>query len=381
MKSTPLFIGIICLFFSPEKAQAQRATAKMYNLLIGTYTKPGKSNGIYVYTFNTETGEFNYKAEAGDIKNPSYLAISKDRKQVYSVSEVGEGKGGISAFSFDGSTGKLSFLNSTSSGGNGPCYVSVDDKNKYVFSGNYGGGSVAAIPIKADGSLGTEVQSIQHEGSSINKGNQEGPHVHAAVLSEDNRFLFVPDLGTDKVNIYEVDVTNSRPLAAAEPAFISVEAGSGPRHFTFHPNGKFAYLIQEITGAVTAFNYNDGKLEALQSVVLPPADFKGRVDASDIHISPDGKFLYGALRGDLNELVIYSLDENGKLGYLGRQPTLGETPRNFVIDPSGNYLLVGNQNSDLIVIFKRDKKTGLLRPTGKTIAIGSPVCLKFSPIN
>lgn len=381
MKSTFVFLFTWCLFSSAQKAQAQQSTRTIYNLLIGTYTKPGKSDGIYVYSFNSETGEFSYKAEAVGIKNPSFLTISKDLKHVYSVSEVGDGKGSISAFSFDPSTGNLVFLNHASSGGNGPCYVSVDDKNKYVFSGNYGGGSVAAIPIKADGTLGADIQSIQHEGSSINKGNQDKPHVHAAVLSEDNRYLFVPDLGTDKVNIYKVDIANSEPLTPSEPAFVSVKAGSGPRHFTFHPNGKFAYLIQEMTGSVTTFNYESGKLNAEQSVSLPPYGFKGKVDAADIHISPDGKFLYGSLRGDLNELVIYAIDQNGKLKYSGRQSTLGKTPRNFAIDPTGNFLLVGNQNSDSIIIFKRDQITGLLQPTGKKISIGSPVCLKFAPIN
>ena len=315
------------------------------------------------------------------LKTHHFLTISKDGKQVYSVSEVGKGEGSISAFSFDAPTGQLTFLNSASSGGNGPCYVSVDDQNKFVFSGNYGAGSVAAIPIKTDGSLGDDVQSIQHIGNSINKGNQDKPHVHAAVLSGDNRYLFVPDLGTDKINIYKVDITSAQPLTAAEPAFIGVEAGSGPRHFTFHPNGKTAYLIQEMKGIVTAYNYENGSLDLLQSKHMPPSNFKGKIDAADIHISPDGKFLYGSLRGDLDELVIYALDETGKMTYTGRQSTLGKTPRNFAIDPSGNFLLVGNQNSNSIIIFKRNQETGLLKPTGKNISVGSPVCLKFTSIN
>ena len=270
MKSTLMIIMIMNLFSLAEPAQGQKSSSKMYNLLIGTYTSPGKSDGIYVYRFNTETGEFSSKSEVTGIKNPSFLVVAKDRKHVYSVSEVGDGKGSVNAYSFDTSTGKIAFMNSASSGGNGPCYVTVDDKNKYVFSGNYSGGSLAAIPIKADGSLGADIQSIQHEGSSINPGNQERPHVHAAVLSGDDRYLFVPDLGTDKVNIYNVDVANSKPLTPASPPFVSVKAGSGPRHFTFHPNGKFAYLIQEILGIITAFDYEDGKLDPIQSVTAPP---------------------------------------------------------------------------------------------------------------
>lgn len=378
MKSTFILI-IVILFSSTQMTKAQQSNNKVHNLLIGTYTKPDKNNGLYVYAFNSETGELSYRTEASGIKNPTFLAISSDNKFVYSVSEVGNGKGSISAFSFDAATGKLQFLNDSSSGGNGPCYVSVDNKSNFVFSGNYGGGSVAAIPIKEDGTLGSEVQSIQHEGKGI-KENQDRPHVHAAVLSEDNRFLFVPDLGTDKVNIYKVDLTNSKPLTPADEAFVSVEAGNGPRHLIFHSNDKLAYLINEMTGNISVFDYEDGKLNPKQTVRPVPSDFTGKIDAADIHISPDNKFLYGSLRGDIDEIVIYAIDESGKLIYVGRQSTLGETPRNFAIDPSGNFLLVGNQESDSIIVFKRDQKTGLLEPTGTKLSVESPVCLIFAPI-
>ncbi len=376
MKIIPTLLIPLFMF---QSIQGQNSSDNEFNLLIGTYTQPGNSDGIYVYKFNSETGEFSYRAEATGIKNPSFLTVSKDRKHVYSVSEVGDGEGGVSAFSFDASTGKLEFLNSASSGGDGPCYVSVDDKNKFVFVGNYGGGSLSAVPVNADGSLGDDIQSIQHKGSSILK-NQTKPHVHAAVLSPDNTYLYVPDLGTDKVNIYKVDVTESTPLAPAEPTSANFEPGNGPRHFTFHPNGKFAYLIQEMTGNVEVFDYKKGKLNPKQSVSLPPQGYQGSIDAADIHISPDGKFLYGSLRGNIDEVVIYKIDKRGKLTYVGRQSTLGKNPRNFAIDPTGNFLLVGNGGSDEIVIFKRNQETGLLKTTGKTIKIGKPVCLKFVPI-
>ncbi len=350
-----------------------------YNLLIGTYTKAGKSDGIYVYEFNSKTGKSSYRAEAVGIKNPSFLTVSEDSKHVYSVNEVGGGQGGVSAFSFDASTGQLDYLNSASSGGNGPCYISVDKENKYVFVGNYSGGSLAAVPINPDGSLGSSIQSIRHQGSSIGK-DQDKSHVHASVLSDDNKFLYVPDLGTDKIHIYDVDVTKPNPLKPSNPEYVAVKAGGGPRHFTFHPNHKFAYSIQELTGAVTFFEYDNGNLKSMQSVELVSKDSNGPASAADIHISPDGKFLYGSLRGNINEVVIYAIDEKGMLSYAGRQSTLGKGPRNFAIDPTGNFLLVGNGGSDEIVIFKRNKTTGLLTPTGETIAIGSPVCLKFVPI-
>lgn len=371
----PILIIMLCFI---SMAKAQTPPYKMYNLLVGTYTSPDKSQGIYVYSFNTETGEFSSKSVATGIKNPSYLAIAKDRKHVYSVSEGSEGQ--ISAFSFNPVTGQLTFLNSAPAGGNGPCYVSVDDNNKFVFAGNYGGGSITAIPINADGSLSQDIQKIQHEGKSI-KPNQDKPHVHAAVLSKDNKFLFVPDLGTDKVNIYGVDITKPKPLTPASPAFASITAGGGPRHFTVHPNGKFAYVILENTGEVVVFDYASGQLKEKQKVSMPVAGYDGNIHAADIHISPDGKFLYGSMRAEINELGIYSIDKKGLLKWVGRQSTMGKIPRNFEIDPTGNFLLVGNQNSDEIVIFKRDKKTGLLTDTGKRISVGKPVCLKFVTAN
>lgn len=381
MKILCTIIVTVCMF--PSVNCQTSSLDKNYNLLIGTYTKPGKSDGLYVYKFNVGTGEFSYSAEALGIKNPSYLTVSKDKKHVYSVNEIGNGNGGASAFSFDPTSGKIDFINYQSSGGNGPCYISVDDQNKFAFVANYGGGSLAAIPINQDGSLGSSIQSIRHGGGSIAR-NQDRPHVHSTVLSPDNRFLFASDLGTDKVNIYKVELDKPNPLTSGSPEYISVTAGSGPRHFVFHPNGKFAYLIQEIGGLATVFDYNDGKLKEKQSVTLTSSTYSstnGTPDSADIHISPDGKFLYGSLRGNINELVIYAIGNDGKLDFVGRQPTLGKNPRNFVIDPTGNFLLVGNSSDDEIVIFKRNQKTGLLKDTGKRIQIGAPVCLKFVPVD
>lgn len=377
MKLFTLFPGIMLFLLSQAPLLAQTN----YNLIVGTYTKPGKSEGIYVYGFDAKSGETKYKAKATGILNPSFLAISADNKHVYSVSE-GDGQGMINAFSFDPATGKLTFMNSVSSGGDGPCYVSADNKGKYVFSGNYGGGSLAAIPVKPDGSLSDDIQAIKHTGSSIDKSRQEKPHVHAAVLSPDQKFLLTPDLGTDQVNVYTISGKNSNPLAPASPPFASVKPGSGPRHITFHPNGKFAYLIREMEGAVSVFSYNNGKLTELQSITMLADGFKGNVGAADIHVSPDGKFLYGSNRGDANELVIYAVNpKTGKLTYTGRQSTLGKAPRNFAIDPTGNFLLVGNQDSDEIIIFKRNQKNGLLTDTGKKIEVGAPVCLKFVAVS
>jgi 6-phosphogluconolactonase len=373
MRTTLLLIPLICFF---NLVNGQSKNNMTYKLLIGTYTTSTNSDGIMVYDFDTETGNFNYKSKVSDVENPSYLAITRDGKHVYSVNEVRNG--GVSSFIFNPATSELTFLNRVSSGGDGPCYVAVDDKDKYVFAGNYGSGSLSAIRIKDDGSLSTDVQFIQQEGSSIDKSRQQGPHVHSTVLSPDNRYLFTPNLGTDKVSIYKFDSNKtSQPLVPANPAFVSVRPGSGPRHIIFHPNSKFVYLVHEMGSIITGFDYKNGKLTEKQTITMLSPDFKGKVGAADIHISPDGKFLYASNRGDANELVIYSINKEGKLNYVGRQPSLGKTPRNFVIDPTGNFLLVANQGSNEIIIFKRDSNTGLLTPTEKKIQVGRPVCLKF----
>jgi 6-phosphogluconolactonase len=372
---TLIAVLTMSVLFSAANLQAQNK--KEYNLLIGTYTNESKTNGIHVYRFNTQTGEFGEKSKSTEIINPSYLAVSRDRKNVYAVSEVAEDKGSVYAFSFDPKTGALAFQNSAFSGGDHPCYVSVDDKKKCVIVGNYSSGTLSAIPVKSDGSLASETQTIRHEGGSVNKGRQEKPHVHATVLSRDNRFVLVPDLGGDKVYSYKLDVTQPKPLTPNTPPYTTIKAGSGPRHLTFHPKGKFAFLITELDASITAYDYKDGKLEAKQTITMLSPDFKGEVGAADIHVSPDGKFLYGSNRGEANEIVIYSIDKNGKLTYAGRQSTLGKTPRNFEIDPTGNFLLAANQNTNDVIIFKRDKKTGLLTDTGKKIVVDKPVCVKF----
>jgi len=374
MKSNLMFVLALGV---ASTTLAQNSTNRFSHLLVGTYTKPDKSDGIYVYEFDSESGELRQKANAPGIKNPTFVVVSDDRKNVYSVSEVGDAEGNISAYAFDSKTGKLTFLNKSTSGGSGPCHLSVDKNKKFLFAGNYGGGSLAAIPINSDGSLSQDIQFIQHQGSSVNTGNQTKPHVHATVVSNDGKHLFVPDLGTDKVNIYDVDQSKKMPLKPADPAYASLKPGSGPRHFTFHPNGKKAYLIQEMMGLVTAFDYKEGKLTSTQTLDLVSPGYSGRIDAADIHISSDGRFLYGSLRGGINEIVICSLDENGRMTLVGRQSTIGKQPRNFAIDPSGKYLLVGNQGTDEIVVFSRDIKTGLLTDTGKRTSVGAPVCLQF----
>ena len=372
MRLTLTFLVMLSLL---SIAHAQRA-ADDYNLVIGTYSNPEKTNGIHVYRFDLENGDATPLTKYTDINNASYLTISDDRKHLYAVSEAGQG-GKVYAFGFNAATGELNMVNSASSGGDHPCYVSVDKDKRVVFVGNYSSGTLSAIPVEPDGSLKSDIQTIQHEGSGVHTTRQNKPHVHAVVLSPDGRFLFVPDLGTDRVNIYRVNSEASEPLTVSDPAFAKATEGSGPRHLVFHPNGKQAYLVQELDATVTTFEYKKGVLTSIQNVSMRSPGFSGNVGAADIHVSPDGKFVYASNRGDANDIAIYSVAKKGGLAYLGSQSTLGKTPRNFAIDPTGNFLLAANQNTNDIVIFRRDKKTGKLTDTGKRISIDKPVCLKF----
>jgi len=351
--------------------------AKENYLIVGTYTG-GKSEGIYVYKFNSEDGTHK---EVSHIKasNPSFIVVSPDEKYIYTVNEnAKEGHGGdISAYSFNKENGTLTLLNQQPSGGNHPCYVDIDKTGKWVFAANYSSGSLSVYPVSADGSLGAATTHIEHTGSGANKERQAKPHVHCTFISPDNKWLYVPDLGIDKVMIYAFDAATGK-LTPGSQAFAQSQPGGGPRHITFHPNGKFAYVIEELSGKVVVYQYLKGQLKLLQSTSTLPRGQKGFAGSADIHVSPDGKFLYASNRGDFNNIAIYKVDaKTGKLSILGFQSTLGNAPRNFNFDPTGNYLLAGSQNKDEIIVFNRNQNTGLLTDSGKRIEVGKPVCLKW----
>jgi len=351
-------------------------SSHLHYLITGTYTS-GKSEGIYVFEFNSQDGSYKEISHVQS-SNPSFVAVSPDERFVYAVNESGDKqKGGqVSSFSFNKKTGTLTPVNSQSSGGNGTCYLQVDKTGKWVVVGNYGSGTLAVLPIDGSGKLGAPVTTIQHEGTGGNK-RQATPHVHCTLLSKDNKWLLVPDLGIDKVMIYGFDSKNGKLNPAPQPFFKAV-GGAGPRHITFHPNNKFAYLIEEISGYVDAFQYSNGKLSAIQRIASVQANDTGFIGSADIHVSADGKFLYASNRGGFNTIAIFAINEkDGTLSLVGHQPSLGKIPRNFSIDPTGDYLLAANQESDDIVIFKRDKTTGLLSDTGNRIDVGKPVCLKW----
>ncbi|MGZ8540965.1 MAG: lactonase family protein [Chitinophagaceae bacterium] len=373
MKNLILFIALPFLLL-PDNP-------KENYLIVGTYTG-GKSEGIYVYKFNSDDGSYK---EVSHVKtsNPSFVTVSPDEKYVYAVHEnASSGKGGeLSAFSFDKEKGTLTLINKQPTQGDHPCYVEADKTGKWVFAGNYSSGSLSVLPVNADGSLGAVITHIAHAGSGVNKDRQEKPHVHCTKISPDNKWLYVPDLGIDKVMIYGFDEATGK-LTPGSPAFAQSQPGAGPRHITFHPNGKYAYLLEELTGHVVVYEYQNGQLKLVQRTSSLPSGQEGYAGSADIHVSPDGQFLYATNRGDFNNIAIFKLDKNnGRASIIGFQSTLGKTPRNFNFDPSGNYLLVGNQESDEIVIFKRNARTGLLTDTKQRIGVGKPICIKWISTN
>ena len=373
LKSILLFLGltlILSLSLCSQKAKDQF-------LIIGTYTSE-KSEGVYVYKFNIETGEISF-VSAVKTSNPSFVAVSPDKKFVYAVNE--DDPGNVTAFSFNRSNGQLTQLNQQPSHGRHPCYITIDKNGKWVIVGNYSSGTIAVYPTNKDGTLGSATDSVLHEGSSVNSERQEAAHVHATVLNKNNKTLYVPDLGMDMVVMYNLDGKTGKLKELSTP-FVATEPGAGPRHIDIHPSGKYAYLMEEMSGAVSVYKIEkDGYLSLLQNISGLPRDFNGVVGSADIHVSPDGRFLYCSNRGESNTIGIFGINQsNGQLDWIDHQSTLGKTPRNFNFDPSGNFLLVANQNSDEIVIFKRDKQTGLLTDTGKRINVSKPVCLKWIPL-
>jgi len=353
----------------------------------GTYTDGSgkdKSQGIYLLELDFRSATLSTPRTAGAAVNPSFLAIHPNRKFLYAVDEVGEFKGrpsgAVSAFSIDPAHGRLTPLNQQSSVGSGPCHLVVDRSGTNVLVANYGSGSVACLPIGADGRLRPSSSFIQHEGSGINPDRQSGPHAHSINLDATGRFAAVADLGLDRVFVYRFDAPRGK-LTPNEPPFTKVAPGSGPRHFAFHPSDRFGYVINEMANTVTAFTYDagQGSLTEIQTIATLPADFKGTSHTAEVQVHPSGKFLYGSNRGH-DSIAIFAIDPStGKLSTVGFEPTQGKNPRNFAIDPTGACLLAENGDSSTIVVFRIDPQTGALQPTGQTVHVPKAVCIKMIP--
>ncbi len=349
------------------------------NLLVyvGTYTGKG-SEGVYVYRLDSSTGALTPVGKTAGLTNPSFLAIDPRGRCVYAVRESGRGGGAVIALSRNATTGELTILNEQPSGGQGPCYVTVDREGRFLMVANYGSGHVAVLPIADDGRLQPASSVVQHEGSSVNPSRQKEPHAHSIVLDAANRYVLSADLGIDKVMVYRFDSEHGK-LLPNDPPFVRCEPGSGPRHIAFHPSGKYVYVIEELSSTVEVFAYDAdaGTLKPFQRISTLPEGFKGASTAADIHVHPSGRFLYGSNRGH-NSIAIFAIDDKtGGLRLLGHEPTQGKNPRNFAIDPSGTFLLAANQDSDTIVSFRINQDLGAMMPTGQTCRVSMPVCLKM----
>jgi len=348
-------------------------TAQSMPVYFGTYGK-----GIYLSELNMDSGHLSEPVLVAETPNPSFIEVHPSGKYIYAVSEY-EGSGGVSAFAIVEGTQTLKFLNKQSSGGDGTSHITVDHAGKNVLTANYSSGNAAVIPILPDGSLGKPTGQIKHEGSSVNKDRQDAPHPHSINVSPDDRFVFVADLGNDKVMIHQLD--NSKgTITANNPPFAQMKPGAGPRHFTFHPSGKFAYVINELNGAVTAFSCDSasGALTEIQTITTLPEGFKGVNTSAEIRAHPNGKFLYGSNRGDFNSIVVYRIDpDKGTLTFVEHETAGINIPRNFNIDPTGAYCVVGNQGNNTVVVFRIDPATGKLEPTGQKLNLESPVCVRF----
>ena len=370
-----MLLSAILLF--SETAQAER-----YRVFVGTYTGGDSiSKGVYSCEFDAETGKLSDPVLAAELINPSFLAIHPSGKYLYAVNEVsegpGRGNGAVTALTIN-ADGTLTKINHQASEGGAPCHCNVDSTGTNLLIANYGGGNVAVYPISEDGSLKPVSCNIQHEGSSVDKSRQEAPHAHSINVSSDNKFAYAADLGLDKIMIYKLDAEAHTLSPANQPAAL-VTPGGGPRHFSIHPSGKFAYTNNEMTMVVTGFSRNqeDGSLKAIQEISTIPAGFDGRKSTAECLVHPSGKFLYVSNRGH-ETITAYTIDqETGLLTYVENEPTGGKEPRNFFIDPSGKWLLAENQNSDTVYVFSIDQQTGALKQTGDFVTVGRPVCIRM----
>jgi 6-phosphogluconolactonase len=390
--AAPFLAAALFVTASVSPLAAQSSKASKYLFYVGTYTddngKSTKSKGIYAFSYDAASAQITPLGLAAETTNPSWVAPSPDGRFLYAVNEVpnyqGPNSGGVSAFSVDKATGKLTFLNEMPTRGADPCYVTVvgsrkDRSGNYVLVANYTGGSVAVFPILADGKLGEASAFVQHTGHGADPKRQEAPHAHSIDVMPGGRYAMVDDLGLDEVVSYKFDAAKGT-LTPNAPPFAKVADGSGPRHFALAPSGKYAYVISEIKGTVTVFsaNLSTGTLHPVQAISTLPKDYSGEIEDAEIRIHPSGKFLYASNRGEGNSIAVYSVDPSkGTLTLVEITPTQGKTPRSFEIDPTGSLLFAENQKSDNIVVFKIDASTGRLTPTGQVLDVGQPVCLKF----
>lgn len=373
MEKTIIFLTVLLLTFLQSACIDQSPEKEL--LYIGT----ASGEGIYVLEFDRDLRAFNQIQHVSE-RTGGFQAIHSNGNFLYTISGESVAPdndyGSVAAYQIDQDTGMLSFINIRSAEGRGPVHVSIDPQGRFAYVSNYGEGNLSSYPILDDGSLGEAVSVIQHEGSSVNERRQGEPHVHSTIPSADGRFIYVSDLGIDKIMIYEVDQETGE-LSPAESPYVEIEPGSGPRHFTFHPQEDFAYSVDELSSTVTvlAFNSSTGALQLVQRVDMLPEDYDEASYSADIHISPDGKYLYASNRGH-DSLAIYSIETaTGQIELLGHESTRGGHPRNFAVDTKGQYVFVTNRDDNNLVLFERDLDTGLLEYTGVEFEIPRAICV------
>jgi 6-phosphogluconolactonase len=380
MKKCMILLLLIAVLAACHKEIYSLSSSSELVVYVGAYTSQG-SEGIYIYRFDTATGALNLQNAVADVANPSFLAVDAKQRFLYAVQEnndyLGKNQGSVRAFKIDPSTCNLTPLNEQPSLGAHPCFAAVDPSGAFLALANYTGGNIALLPINGDGSLQPASDMVQHAGSGANPQRQDGPHAHSVNFSPDGQFLLAADLGLDKIMIYNVDRENGK-LIPNVPPFTATKPGAGPRHLTFDPTGARAYVINELNSTITAFNYSaqNGALSQFQLVSTLPANYYGANTCADIHITPDGRFLYGSNRGH-DSLAIFKVDEiTGRLTAAGHASSGGKTPRNFAIDPTGHYLLAANQNTNNIVVFRINQEDGGLTQL-HDVQVSMPVCVRM----
>ena len=383
-------VPTLLLLLSLAAAGRAAPSALVY---VGTYTNldelanhrnpPGPaSQGIYAFRFDRKTGKLAPLGLAAPSRNPTYVTFSPSGRYLYAANEIyhyqGRADGAVSAFAVDPATGKLTFLNQVSSGGTGTCYVRTDHAGRNLLLANFGSGSVAVVPVNSDGSLRPASAVVQDTGSGPNP-RQAGPHAHSFNLSPDDRFAVEAEFGTDRLVVYRFGAADGT-LRPADPSSLALAPASAPRHFTFHPNGRFAYALGEIDSSVTVLAYDaaQGRFQIRQAVSTLPAEFKGKNTAAEVIVDRTGRFLYASNRG-LNTIAVFAIDGDGRLRPVAQVPCGGRTPRGFCLDPQGGWLLTANQDTNNVAVFAIDPATGIPAATGETAEVRSPDCVQFLP--
>lgn len=371
MKVANILISIIfsLLAYGANTAPLLNQAPKDNTYLIGTYTD-STNQGIELLRFNSDSMQLSSTVIASGINNPSFVIANRAKTIIYAVESTAEGK--ISAFSFNQKQQNLTVLNSSESFGNHPCYIGLDKNEKLLAVANYASGNFSVYEIDTKGSLHFK-QSVAHIGSSVDKSRQTSAHVHSMLFHPNGKQLLVADLGTDKIHIYDVDYSSTTPITPANPAYFKVTAGSGPRHMAIHPNGKVLYVVHELTGEIGVYLYDDGKITHTSSLSLTSPTFNGHVQAAEVRLTSDGKFVYVSNRGTANDISVFEIGLEGQLHLIQRIATGGKTPRNFNFSSDERFLFVANQDSNEIRVFTRDVLTGRLKMTTAKIKINKPV--------